>query len=106
MDAADRVRLGPTDLEVTRLGLGLGPIGGMYTAVSDEQARATLDRAWEHGIRLFDTAPYYGYGRSERRTGAALAARPRAEFVLSTKVGRLLQAGVASEEIWADEPSA
>jgi D-threo-aldose 1-dehydrogenase len=105
MDPVSRARLGGTDLLVTRLGLGLAPIGGLYTAVSDEQARATIDRAWQHGVRLFDTAPLYGYGRSEQRTGAALAGRPRAELVLSTKVGRLLRSsGDAGEDIWADLP--
>jgi D-threo-aldose 1-dehydrogenase len=106
MDPASRVPLGGTDLQVTRLGLGLAPIAGMYSVVSDEQARATLDRAWEHGVRLFDTAPLYGYGRSEQRAGAALAGRPRAEFVLSTKVGRLLRpGGGAGQDIWADPPA-
>lgn len=105
MDPAMRIRLGGSKLQVTRLGLGLAPIGGLYTAVSDEQAGATIDRAWEHGVRLFDTAPLYGYGRSERRTGAALAGRPRAEFVLSTKVGRLLWAGEAGQDIWAEPPA-
>jgi D-threo-aldose 1-dehydrogenase len=106
MDPASRARLGDTDLLVTRLGLGLAPIGGLYTAVSDEQAHATIDRAWQHGVRLFDTAPLYGYGRSEQRAGAALRDRPRAEYVLSTKVGRLLRtAGKAGQDIWADPPA-
>ncbi|MBB5869562.1 D-threo-aldose 1-dehydrogenase [Allocatelliglobosispora scoriae] len=87
-----RVALGRTDLEVTRLGLGLAPIAGLYSAVSEEQARATIDHAWSRGVRYFDTAPLYGYGHSERRAGRALADRPRAEFTLSTKVGRLLRA--------------
>jgi D-threo-aldose 1-dehydrogenase len=64
--------------------------------VSDDDARATVDRAWESGVRLFDTAPLYGSGLSERRLGAALADRPRDEYVLSTKVGRLLVAGEPS----------
>src|SRR5262245_29466117 len=73
------------------LGLGTAPLGGLYTDVSDEDARATLDRAWELGVRYYDTAPLYGSGLSERRVGAALRERPRDEFVLSTKVGRLLR---------------
>jgi D-threo-aldose 1-dehydrogenase len=107
MDPVSRARLGGTDLQVTRLGLGLAPIGGLYSAVPDEQARATIDRAWQHGVRLFDTAPLYGYGRSERLAGAALAGRPRAEFVLSTKVGRVLRPGDgdAGQDIWADPPA-
>jgi D-threo-aldose 1-dehydrogenase len=76
--------------EVKTLALGCAPLGGLYTAVDEQQARATVDAAWEAGIREFDTAPHYGAGLSERRLGAALAARPRGELVISTKVGRLL----------------
>ncbi|MEU7740338.1 aldo/keto reductase [Nonomuraea sp. NPDC049158] len=75
-------------IELPRHGFGAAPIAGLYEAVSDEQARATVDAAWSHGVRLFDTAPHYGVGLSERRLGAALA--DRKGFVLSTKVGRLL----------------
>jgi D-threo-aldose 1-dehydrogenase len=100
-----RVAFGRTDLTVTRLGLGLAPIGGLYEAVTDEQASATIDRAWQRGLRLFDTAPLYGYGLSERRAGAALRDRPRAEFVLATKVGRLLvPGGVEMQPMWVDPP--
>ncbi len=60
--------------------------------MSDEQAHAVLEAAWECGIRYFDTAPHYGLGLSERRLGAFLAGKPRDEFVVSTKVGRLLRA--------------
>ncbi|MFI6387800.1 aldo/keto reductase [Nonomuraea sp. NPDC050540] len=69
-------------------GLGGAPLGNLFTAVTDEQARATVDAAWEAGVRLFDTAPHYGLGLSERRLGAALAGRDG--YVLSTKVGRRL----------------
>jgi D-threo-aldose 1-dehydrogenase len=75
---------------LSRLGLGTSPLGNLYTAVTDEQARAVVDAAWETGVRTFDTAPHYGLGLAERRLGAALAGRPRSEYVLSTKVGRLL----------------
>jgi D-threo-aldose 1-dehydrogenase len=81
---------GPMPLTV--LGFGGAPLGNMYTAIEDAQARATLDAAWAAGMRLFDTAPQYGVGLSEERFGRALSARPRAEFRLSTKVGRLLRA--------------
>jgi D-threo-aldose 1-dehydrogenase len=108
VEISARVRLGSTELRPTRLGLGLAPIGGLYAPVSDEQATATIHRAWERGIRLYDTAPLYGYGRSELRTGTALADRPRDEFVLASKVGRLLgPAGPdsdAAQEIWANPP--
>jgi D-threo-aldose 1-dehydrogenase len=72
------------------LGFGGAPLGNLYAPVDDATARATVDAAWDAGIRTFDTAPHYGLGLSERRMGAALAGRPRDEFVLSTKVGRLL----------------
>jgi D-threo-aldose 1-dehydrogenase len=73
------------------LGFGGAPIANLYTAVSDEDARAAVDAAWDAGARYFDTAPHYGLGLSERRLGAALADRPRDEFVVSTKVGRVLE---------------
>jgi len=69
---------------------GGAPIGGLYAPVSDEAAAATLAAAWDAGIRAFDTAPHYGVGLSERRIGEFLAGRRRSEFVVSTKVGRLL----------------
>jgi D-threo-aldose 1-dehydrogenase len=74
------------------LGLGCAQLGNLYRAMSDETAAAVVDTAWARGIRYFDTAPHYGLGLSERRLGAALAGRPRDEYVLSTKVGRLLVA--------------
>jgi D-threo-aldose 1-dehydrogenase len=73
-----------------RLGLGTSPLGNLYTAVTDDEARAVVDAAWDAGVRTFDTAPHYGLGLAERRLGAALADRPRSEYALSTKVGRLL----------------
>jgi D-threo-aldose 1-dehydrogenase len=76
-------RLGP-------LGFGAASIGNLYRRVTDEQADAALAAAWDGGIRYFDTAPHYGLGLSERRLGAFLTARPRDEYVISTKVGRVL----------------
>ena len=73
-----------------RLGLGTAGIGNLFHAISDDEAHRTIDAAWEGGIRAFDTAPHYGLGLAERRLGAALARYPRREFLLSTKVGRLL----------------
>ena len=87
-----------------RLGLGCAPIGGLYEQVSDEAARAVVDRAWERGLRFFDTAPLYGSGVSERRLGAALRDRPRDELVLSTKVGRLLRAGGGPDPVFPGAP--
>jgi D-threo-aldose 1-dehydrogenase len=74
-----------------RLGLGCAQLGNLYRAMTDETATAIVGRAWELGIRYFDTAPHYGLGLSERRLGEALRDRPRDEYVLSTKVGRLLE---------------
>ncbi|MEO5597854.1 MAG: aldo/keto reductase [Novosphingobium sp.] len=73
------------------LGLGCAPLGNLYRAMSAEQALGTVRAAFAAGLRLFDTAPYYGLGLSERRLGDALRELPRDEFLLSTKVGRLLQ---------------
>lgn len=78
-------------IPVGPLGLGCAQLGNLYRAMSDETAAAIVDTAWNVGIRYFDTAPHYGLGLSERRLGAALAGRPRDEYVLSTKVGRLLE---------------
>ncbi|MET8054267.1 aldo/keto reductase, partial [Streptosporangium sp. NPDC005286] len=77
-------------MQVSRYGFGAAPIGNLFSAVGEDVARAAVDAAYEAGIRLFDTAPHYGLGLSERRLGAALADRPRDSYVLSTKVGRLL----------------
>jgi D-threo-aldose 1-dehydrogenase len=76
---------------VTELAFGGAPLGGLFRAVSDEAAFAALGAAWDAGIRYFDTAPLYGFGLSEQRLGAFLRTKPRAEFVLSSKVGRLLE---------------
>jgi len=89
-----RRRLGRSPVSVTELSFGGAAIGGLYTAVSDEDARAAVDAAWDGGIRTFDTAPHYGLGLSERRLGDALRDRPRDEYVISTKVGRLLEPAV------------
>ncbi|MFB6720089.1 aldo/keto reductase [Kribbella sp. NPDC056345] len=100
------VELGRTGLRVSKLGLGLASIGGMFAAVPESQAIATIDRAWELGVRLFDTAPVYGYGVSEQRAGLALRGRPRNHFVLSTKVGRLIEPGGPDvQPIWAEPPA-
>ncbi len=84
--------LGRTRLPVCQMGFGAAPLGNLYASFSDEEARATVTAAYEAGIRLFDTAPLYGYGLSEHRIGEALRWQPRDSYVLSTKVGRLLRA--------------
>jgi D-threo-aldose 1-dehydrogenase len=91
MDHSAIVKLGRTGLNVTALGFGATAIGGMYEEVSDDQASAVVDAAWDQGIRYYDAAPQYGRGRGGLRLGAGLARRPRDEYVLSTKVGRLLR---------------
>jgi D-threo-aldose 1-dehydrogenase len=88
-------------IELGRLALGTAPIGGLYSAVNDETAHAVVTHAWDLGLRYFDTAPRYGAGLSERRLGAALHGRPRDEFAISTKVGRLLRPGRST---WAGAP--
>jgi len=89
-EPTERLRIGRTGLDVTRLGFGGASIGGLFTAVRDEDATATVERAWDLGVRTFDVAPLYGLGAAERRMGRALADKPRDDFVLSTKVGRLV----------------
>jgi D-threo-aldose 1-dehydrogenase len=91
-------------LLVTRLGFGGAPLGNMFAALDGEQARAAIDAAWECGIRWFDTAPLYGHGLSEQRFGSALRVHPREDYVLATKVGRLLVPGHDPESIFVDTP--
>ena len=89
----ERRTLGTTNVEVTTLGFGGAPLGNLFWPVSEQDAQDVLAAAWAAGCRLFDTAPYYGYGLSERRFGDFLRKQPRNEFTLSTKVGRLLRPG-------------
>ena len=88
--ALPRREIRRTGLHLTTLGFGAAPIAGLYRAVNETTARATIDAAWEGGIRYFDTAPHYGLGLSERRLGEALRDRQRGDVVVSSKVGRLL----------------
>lgn len=78
-------------LSLTELGLGGAQFGNLYREIADDDVERIVDTAWAAGIRLFDTAPHYGMGLSERRLGAALSKYPRNEYVLSTKVGRLIR---------------
>ena len=86
----------PAQPNPLRLGLGGAPLGNLFTSVSDEDANALVEAAWSGGCRSFDTAPHYGHGLSERRLGDALRRHPRDEFVLSSKVGRLLRPDAAA----------
>jgi D-threo-aldose 1-dehydrogenase len=79
------------ELRLPRVGFGGANLGNLYEPMSDDDARAVLQAAWDGGIRYFDTAPHYGLGLAERRLGRFLADKPRAEYVVSTKVGRLLR---------------
>ncbi|NEE61223.1 aldo/keto reductase, partial [Streptomyces sp. SID8455] len=79
-----------THLLPGRLGFGTAPLGNMFRAIPDEEAAATVAAAWDQGIRYFDTAPFYGAGLSEIRLGDVLAQHPRDDYVLSTKVGRVV----------------
>ncbi|MED5413635.1 MAG: aldo/keto reductase, partial [Candidatus Latescibacterota bacterium] len=90
MDPLERKVLGSTGLQVTQLGLGCAALGGLYGDIPDEQAHAVVQRALDLGLNLFDTAPLYGSGKSEIRVGEVLKDIPRDDFVLCTKVGRVL----------------
>ncbi|MEY9359706.1 D-threo-aldose 1-dehydrogenase [Bradyrhizobium yuanmingense] len=78
------------DILPGKLGFGAAPLGNMFRDIPEQEALATVNAAWEDGIRYFDTAPFYGAGLAEIRIGAALAGRNRSDYVLSTKVGRLI----------------
>ncbi|EJN02202.1 aldo/keto reductase [Phyllobacterium sp. YR531] len=84
-------KIGTTPLTVTQFGFGGAAIGGLYKECPRDDAVAALQSAWDAGLRYFDTAPFYGFGLSERRTGDFLRSKPRDSYVLSTKVGRLLR---------------
>ena len=97
-----RRQLGRSCVRVTELSFGGAAIGNLFSEVSEPDARAAVDAAWDGGIRTFDTAPHYGLGLSERRLGDALRHRPRAEYVVSTKVGRLLDPVVPGQPVGMD----
>ncbi len=78
-------------ISLTELGFGAAPIGNLYWAISEKEARKTLDAAWKAGIRYFDTAPLYGLGLSETRLNRFLRGKKRKDYVISTKIGRLLE---------------
>lgn len=92
-----------TTFTLPELGFGAAGLGNLGREVADEDAWALLEAVWESGVRHFDTAPHYGLGLSERRLGEFLRSRPREEFVLSTKVGRLLRPRPGGEVAADDE---
>jgi len=92
MNISDRRRLGRTELFLPVVGVGVCPLGDLFEAIPESEASRTLETAWDEGIRYFDAAPWYGLGQGEHRVGRALYRRPRGDYALSTKVGRLLRA--------------
>ena len=97
-----------SELTFTELGFGTAPLGNLYRAIGDDEAQAILDKAWEGGVRYYDTAPLYGLGLSETRLNRFLRGKDRNDYVLSTKVGRLLQACSSTDRTgvgkWFDVP--
>jgi D-threo-aldose 1-dehydrogenase len=85
-------------LDISTLGFGGAPLGNMHRILSEGEAQATVEAAWDAGIRYYDTAPYYGHGLSEMRIGAVLKKQPRDSYVLSTKVGRVLEPCAVGDE--------
>src|SRR6266853_2905931 len=98
MPAFEKRRIGRTSLEVTALGLGCATLGGSRVEVSREEAEAIVRAAWAAGVRYIDAAPYYGFGQAERCVGDAMRSVPRDEWMLSTKVGRLLRPRLTLDE--------
>ncbi|HET6467318.1 MAG TPA: aldo/keto reductase [Geminicoccaceae bacterium] len=92
MDPLATRTLGKSGVALGRLGFGGAPLGELFVRVDEADAMATLQAAWDAGIRYYDTAPWYGRGQSEHRLGRFLYRQPRGELVLSTKVGRILKA--------------
>jgi D-threo-aldose 1-dehydrogenase len=91
MRATDTRCLGRTAVELTVLGFGGSQVGNLHRPVPEDDARRAIAAAWDLGVRYFDTAPLYDHGRGERSMGEALHRRPRDGYVLSTKVGRLVE---------------
>lgn len=89
--------IGNTDLLVTELGFGAASLGNLYKPVTDTQAHASIETAWQENIAFFDTAPHYGLGLSERRIGDVLRHFSSSDYVLSTKVGRVLTPDIKAD---------
>ena len=97
MTPQTKQKLGRVDLDVTAFALGLAPIGNFLAPISEAESEAIIETAWEAGVRYYDTAPMYGHGLSELRTGHSLRWRRRDDYVLSSKVGRLLSPAPRAE---------
>lgn len=106
MDPLKLRQLGRTQVMLPQLGFGAAGLGNIFDKISEEHSAATVSAAWDAGIRYFDTSPWYGRGLSEHRIGQVLYTKNRAEFVVSTKVGRILtpptdaHAFAQSERAW------
>jgi len=87
---SDQRKVGTTNLSLPVLGLGSAPLGEIFAKIDEEDARGTLNAAWDNGVRFYDTAPWYGRGLAEHRMGGFLRTKPRDEFKITTKVGRTL----------------
>lgn len=102
-------RLGNGGLTFTELGFGAAPIGNLFKAITDDEAHAVLEAAWDGGVRYFDTSPLYGLGLSETRLNRLLRGKPRDSCLLSSKIGRLLRAVPPDQRDgigkWVDVPS-
>jgi D-threo-aldose 1-dehydrogenase len=92
MNAINIRKFGRAGFDITDMGFGAAPIGNFLRPIPEAEAGAMVERAWEAGMRYFDTAPYYGHGLSELRLGHYLRWKPRDQFVISSKVGRVLKA--------------
>lgn len=97
MDTVTWKRNRSASVEFTRLGFGTAPLGNLYQAITDDEAAEVVAAAWDSGVRYFDTAPLYGLTLAERRLGAFLKSKPRDEYTLSTKAGRLMRPCPPSE---------
>ena len=101
----ERIVISGTELAISKLGLGTGPLGGMFSSVTEKQSDDLVEFALGRGINFFDTAPFYGYGTSEIRLGRALKKNEK-PYVLSTKVGRVLNPAIAPDKgIFVDVPA-
>ncbi|MFO0993971.1 MAG: aldo/keto reductase [Hyphomicrobiales bacterium] len=92
MNATNVRKFGRVGFDITDMGFGAAPIGNFLRPIPEEEAGAMIERAWDAGMHYFDTAPYYGHGLSELRLGHYLRWKPREQFVVSSKVGRVLKA--------------
>ncbi|MDB4080781.1 aldo/keto reductase [Amylibacter sp.] len=91
MNHLEKSKFGRVDLEVSKFGFGTAPVGNIFREIDEETSDAMFQYAWENGVTYYDTAPMYGHGLSELRTGHSLRWKNRNDFVLSSKVGRILK---------------